>query len=86
MRRMMLVGLGGSGGKTLGFLMDELRFRLGDSWTRDTLPECWQFVHIDVPSVADTQGSNLASGVQNRVDATSVLPTPHPLTTSWTQS
>jgi hypothetical protein len=66
MRRMLLVGLGGSGGKTLGFLMDELRFRLGDSWTRDTLPECWQFVHIDVPSVADTQGSNLASGVQNQ--------------------
>ena len=66
----MIVGLGGSGGKTLGFLMDELRFRLGDAWTehsgRKTLPECWQFVHIDVPSVADTQGSNLATGVQNQ--------------------
>ena len=70
MRRILLVGLGGSGGKTLGFLMDELRFRLGDAWSehsgRDSLPECWQFVHIDVPSVADTQGSNLASGVQNQ--------------------
>ena len=69
MRRMLLVGLGGSGGKTLGFLMDELRFRLGDDWAergKGALPECWQFVHIDVPSVADTQGSNLATGVQNQ--------------------
>jgi hypothetical protein len=66
MRRMLIIGLGGSGGKTLGFLMDELKFRLGDEWGKDALPECWQFVHIDVPSQPDTQGSNLANGVDRQ--------------------
>ena len=63
MKKMLIIGLGGSGGKTVAFLMDELKVRLGDQWTKDTLPECWQFVHVDVPSVPDTVGSNLAASV-----------------------
>lgn len=63
MKKMLIIGLGGSGGKTVAFLMDELKVRLGDAWGRETLPECWQFVHIDVPSVPDTVGSNLAASV-----------------------
>jgi hypothetical protein len=62
MYKVLIVGLGGSGGKTLSFLMDELKVRLGDSWD-GRLPESWKFIHIDVPAVADGVGSNLASPV-----------------------
>lgn len=62
MYKVLIVGLGGSGGKTLSFLMDELKVRLGDSWD-GRLPASWKFVHIDVPAVADTIGVNLASPV-----------------------
>jgi hypothetical protein len=62
MYKVLIVGLGGSGGKTLSFLMDELKVRLGDSWD-GKLPAAWKFVHIDVPAVADGVGSNLASPV-----------------------
>ena len=61
-KKVLIVGLGGSGGKTLAFLMDELRVRLGEEW-EGGLPECWKFVHIDVPVVADALGSNLATPV-----------------------
>ena len=62
MYKVLIVGLGGSGGKTLSFLMDELKVRLGDSWD-GKLPAAWKFVHIDVPAVADGVGTNLASPV-----------------------
>jgi hypothetical protein len=62
MLKVLIVGLGGSGGKTLAFLMDELKVRLGDEWD-GRLPESWKFVHIDVPAEADAQGSNLAQPV-----------------------
>lgn len=66
MRKFMIIGLGGSGGKTLAFLMDELRFNLGPEWQDRGLPKCWQFVHIDVPTVADGVGKSLASPVQSQ--------------------
>lgn len=62
MQKVLIVGLGGSGGKTLAFLMDELKVRLGHEWG-GKLPACWNFVHIDVPVVADGLGSNLATPV-----------------------
>jgi hypothetical protein len=62
MQKVLIIGLGGSGGKTLAFLMDELKVRLGDDW-EGRLPECWKFVHIDVPAAADTLGSGLATPV-----------------------
>ncbi len=62
MQKVLIIGLGGSGGKTLAFLMDELRVRLGDNW-QGRLPDCWKFVHIDVPAEEDTVGSQLASPV-----------------------
>jgi len=65
MYKVLIVGLGGSGGKTLSFLMDELKVRLGDSWD-GKLPAAWKFVHIDVPAVVDTVGTNLASPVSEQ--------------------
>lgn len=65
MKKVLIVGLGGSGGKTLGFIMDELKVILKDNgWKKDNLPECWKFVHIDVPSKPDTIGKGLAPTVE----------------------
>lgn len=66
MRKFLIIGLGGSGGKTLGFLMDELKFSLGPEWQGRPLPKCWQFVHIDVPTQADSMGKALASPVRDQ--------------------
>jgi tubulin-like protein len=58
--KICVVGLGGSGGKTLQFLMDQLRSELATlGWTADSLPRCWEFVHIDVPSAPDGVGPGL---------------------------
>jgi hypothetical protein len=67
MKKVLIVGLGGSGGKTLGFIMDELKVILKDNgWTKESLPECWKFVHIDVPSKPDTKGKGLAATVESQ--------------------
>ncbi|MFZ4064823.1 MAG: tubulin-like doman-containing protein [Rhodoluna sp.] len=67
MRRVLIVGLGGSGGKTVSFLMDELLVRLRNAgWDKDKLPSGWQFVHVDVPGAADGLGSNLAAPVADQ--------------------
>lgn len=64
MRRMFVVGLGGSGGKTLQFLMDQLRTELYNiGWNEPTLPASWKFVHIDVPQVPDGVGDGLPDTV-----------------------
>jgi hypothetical protein len=53
LRRFLLVGVGGSGGKTLRLLRRELEQRLEEvKWT-GTFPLGWQFLHIDVPVVPD---------------------------------
>jgi hypothetical protein len=52
-RRMLFVGLGGSGGKTLRVLKRDLRERLNDAGWDGPIPKGWQFVHIDAPTVPD---------------------------------
>lgn len=67
MRKVLMVGLGGSGGKTLGFLMDELKFALSrEGWHGRKLPACWQFLHLDVPGAADGAGVGLAANVETQ--------------------
>jgi Tubulin like len=58
LRPFLIVGCGGSGGITLQFLMDQLRADLGQQGI-DHLPAAWQFVHVDVPVVADGVGPGL---------------------------
>lgn len=54
MYKIYIVGLGGSGGKTLQFLMDQLSGELRErGWKADHLPRCWKFVHVDVPAQPD---------------------------------
>jgi hypothetical protein len=52
-RRMLFIGLGGSGGKTLRCLKRDLRDWLDDQGWAGPFPSGWQFVHIDTPPVPD---------------------------------
>lgn len=59
-RKMLIVGLGGSGGKTLRFLKRDLRRWLAqpsranpDAFWAGGIPDGWQFLHIDTPAIAD---------------------------------
>lgn len=61
-RPFLFVGLGGSGGKTLRFVKKELQLWLNEVAPEEAnLPEAWQFLHIDSPTVQD--GSELNSFV-----------------------
>ena len=48
LRRVLVVGCGGSGGKTLCYMLDQLRSDLARLGLKD-LPSGWKFVSIDVP-------------------------------------
>ena len=52
-RKMLLIGLGGSGGKTLRFLKRDLTSWLESRGWTDGVPDGWQFLHIDSPPVPD---------------------------------
>ena len=52
-RSFVLVGLGGSGGKTIRFVKRELSARLQEMGWAGGIPEAWQFLHIDTPTIPD---------------------------------
>lgn len=52
MKKFLIVGCGGSGTKTLIYLMDQLLSELAP-YGVDRLPSGWQFVTVDVPNVED---------------------------------
>jgi hypothetical protein len=52
-RRMIFVGLGGSGGKTLRFLKRDLNAWLKTIGWEEGMPQGWQFLQIDTPTVQD---------------------------------
>jgi hypothetical protein len=49
----LFIGVGGSGGKTLRVLREELEHRLSALGWEDPFPAAWQFLHVDVPSTPD---------------------------------
>ncbi|MEP9395102.1 tubulin-like doman-containing protein [Gordonia sp. VNQ95] len=74
MKRLLIVGCGGSGGAALAYMMDQLRSDLaGHGISR--LPAGWQFVHLDVPtspssvegvgSVRDQGGTYVGTGPES---------------------
>ncbi|WP_370891514.1 tubulin-like doman-containing protein [Janibacter sp. GXQ6167] len=60
MRKFLIVGCGGSGGETLRYLIDQLRADLRARGI-GSLPDAWQFVHVDVPLVAEGTESQLGN-------------------------
>ncbi|GEE00703.1 hypothetical protein nbrc107696_11490 [Gordonia spumicola] len=59
MRKLLIVGCGGSGGATLSYMMDQLLSDLADHGI-DKIPAGWQFVHVDVP-ISPDEGKNVKS-------------------------
>ena len=53
--RFLFVGLGGSGGKTLRFLKNQIERWLEKNGQPIKIPDSWQFLHIDTPDHADGQ-------------------------------
>ena len=56
--KFLFVGLGGSGGKTLRFLKREITRWMEAKGAGDRIPDAWQFLHIDTPTVPDGQEIN----------------------------
>ena len=59
LRPFLMLGVGGSGGKTLRVIRDELCRRMERSGWDGSLPQAWQFLHIDVPTHADGNDPDL---------------------------
>ena len=59
LQKFLFVGVGGSGGKTLRMLYENLENRLALAGYRDGVPRAWQFLQIDVPIVADGEDADL---------------------------
>ena len=66
LRPFLLIGVGGSGGKTLRVVRDDLERRLEQAGWTGGLPQAWQFVHIDVPTVADGNERDLPQQLPER--------------------
>jgi hypothetical protein len=66
LQKFLFVGLGGSGGKTLRFLYEDLRRRLDAVRWEGELPRAWQFLHIDVPVTADGVSPDLPAQLSRR--------------------
>lgn len=73
MRKVLVIGCGGSGAKTLAYMMDQIRADLAVHGI-DRIPGCWQFLSVDtpieeergetVPSVSDQGGRYVSCGVR----------------------
>lgn len=53
LRPFLVVGIGGSGGKTVRAARQALRFKLDQQGWSGDWPEAWQFLHIDSPTTPD---------------------------------
>ncbi len=54
LRKFLIIGLGGSGGKTLRYLKQYLEQRLDEVDWDEGMPDGWQFLHIDTPAAQDS--------------------------------
>jgi hypothetical protein len=59
LQKFFFVGLGGSGGKTLRMLHQNLQTRLREADYPDGMPAGWQFLHVDVPVTPDGSSPDL---------------------------
>ena len=54
LRKFLIIGLGGSGGKTLRYLKQHLEERFEEIGWDEGMPDGWQFLHIDTPAQQDS--------------------------------
>ena len=54
LRKFLIIGLGGSGGKTLRYLKQYLEERFEEVGWEEGMPDGWQFLHIDTPATPDS--------------------------------
>ncbi|KAE8762327.1 tubulin-like doman-containing protein, partial [Georgenia thermotolerans] len=59
LRPFLMIGVGGSGGKTLRVVRDELLRRMEQLGWEGDLPAAWQLLHLDVPTQADGNDPDL---------------------------
>lgn len=72
LRPFLLVGVGGSGGKTLRAIRQGLKAKLQQEGWHDGFPEAWQFLHVDSPQTQD--GLEFPAGLLPREDYLSLVP------------
>lgn len=53
LRPMLFIGVGGSGGKTLRTISNSLTKLVHDVGYTESIPDVWQFLHIDLPVIQD---------------------------------
>ena len=66
LRPFLIIGVGGSGGKTLRVVRDDLERRLAQAGWGGPFPKAWQFVHVDVPTHADGNDPDLPPQLPER--------------------
>ena len=71
LRKFLMIGLGGSGGKTLRYLKQFLEERFEEVGWEEGMPDGWQFLHIDTPT---TQDSPVLRGSPAMLDPDEYLP------------
>lgn len=72
LRPFLLVGVGGSGGKTLRAVRQGLKAKLQQEGWTEGIPEAWQFLHIDSPQTQD--GLEFPAGLLPMQDYLSIVP------------
>lgn len=72
LRPFLLVGVGGSGGKTLRAVRQGLKSKLQQEGWTEGIPEAWQFLHIDSPLAQD--GLEFPAGLLPSQDYLSLVP------------
>jgi hypothetical protein len=64
MQKFLLIGLGGSGGKTVRYLWREIRRRLKEAGWEGDVPSAFRFVHIDCPEHPDIVEGDVPAQMQ----------------------
>lgn len=72
LRPFLVVGVGGSGGKTVRAIRQALRFRLEQEGWNKGIPTGWQFLHIDSPTAQD--GVEFPAPLMSQEDYLSLVP------------
>ncbi len=75
LRKFLLIGLGGSGGKTLRYLKQNLEEKFEEIGWEEGMPDGWQFLHIDTPAAQD---SPVLPGSPALLDQDEYLPLANP--------